>query len=85
LYSRWNQVISISVTADVEVHHSVTHYIVKNFRVGLKQDHPVLTDIAIKKLHDRWVHMNSEKETSLSGLAGNAIDHSEMASGQPEG
>jgi hypothetical protein len=71
--------LSISVTADVEVHHSVTHYIVKNFRAGLKRDHPVLPDIAIKKLNGRWVHIDSEKETCLSSVVGDAIDHSEKA------
>jgi hypothetical protein len=69
---------SIAVTADVEVHHSVTYYAVKNFRAGVKQDHAVLPDIAIKKLKGRWVHTDSEKETHLSVLVGNAIDHAEM-------
>jgi hypothetical protein len=69
--------LSISVTADVEVHHSVTHYIVKNFRTGLKHDHSVLPDITIKKLNG---HTDSEKETRLSSVVGNAIDHSEIAS-----
>jgi hypothetical protein len=69
---------SIAVTADVEVHHSVTYYAVKNFRAGVKHDHVVLPDIAIKKLKGRWVHTDSEKETHLSVLVGNAIDHAEM-------
>jgi hypothetical protein len=76
--------LSISVTADVEVHHSVTHYLVRNFRAGLKHDHPVLPDIAIKKLNGRWVHMDSEKETQLSILVGNAIDQTEKAPRQHE-
>jgi hypothetical protein len=72
--------LNIPVTADVEVHHSVTHYLVKNFRAGLKRDHRVLPDIAIKKLNGRWVHTDSEKETHLSNVVGNAIDHSQIAS-----
>jgi hypothetical protein len=76
--------LSISITADVELHHSVPHYMVKNFRTGLKHDHPVLPDIAIKKLHGRWVHVDSEKETLLSILVGKAIDHCEIASGRVE-
>jgi hypothetical protein len=69
---------SIAVTADVEVHHSLTYYTVKSFRAGVKHDHAVLPDIAIKRLRGRWVHTDSEKETRLSVLVGNAIDHAEV-------
>jgi hypothetical protein len=70
---------SIAVTADVDVHHSVTYYTVKNFRTGSNPSKQILPDITIKKLGGRWVHTDSEKATHLSSMVGDAIDHVEQA------
>jgi hypothetical protein len=75
---------SIAVTADVDVHHSVTYYIVKNFRTASTLGRQVLPDITIKKLGGRWVHIDSEKESHLSVMVGDAIDHAEVGSAKTE-
>jgi hypothetical protein len=71
---------TISVIADVEILHSETHYVIRNFRAGPNYDRSVLPDITIKKLDGRWVHIDSEKESRLSITVGNTIDNCQIAS-----
>ena len=71
--------ITIHLTANVQLQHSVPHYTVSNFHFKDNQDgSPLLNDIdimAIKKANGiSWVHCDSRKETVLSIAIGNAIE-----------
>ncbi len=55
----------IQLSADVEVHHSDLFYVVKNIRPKGRAIE-LLPEIAIKKIRSRWVHVDSEKESSLA-------------------
>ncbi len=69
--------LTIPLTADIEVHHSETYYVVKNFRIQSQKVRSVLPDVRIKKVNGLWVHCDSSKETTLSMEAGQAIDRYE--------
>ena len=69
-----NSKLIISLTADVEVHHSESHYIIKNFKAEPERKGSVLPDIIIKKKNGRWVHLDSEKESQLSIQVGKGIE-----------
>ena len=69
--------LTIPLTADVEVHHSETLYVIKNFRTQSQKERSVLPDVRIKKANGMWVHCDSDKETTLSMEVGAAIDRSE--------
>jgi hypothetical protein len=76
-----NSNLTVPLTADIEVHHSDTFYIVKNFRTKTQKERSVLPDVRIKKANGVWVHCDSGKETTLSMEVGDAIDRYEA--GQP--
>ena len=67
----------ISLMADVEVHHSATSYLIRNFKLANDPSRTVLPDIQIKKVRGKWVHCDSEKESKLSIEVGQAIDQHE--------
>jgi hypothetical protein len=65
----------LDMSADIEQHHSQTYYVVDNFRiVPRNSDGPVLPSISIRKLGDAWLHTETNKETQLSRIVGEAID-----------
>ena len=66
--------LTIPLTADIEVHHSDTFYVVKNFRTRSQKERSILPDVRIKKANGMWVHCDSGKETTLSMEVGEAID-----------
>jgi hypothetical protein len=67
--------LKIPLMAEVELHFSEPHYIVKNIRmVGGIDSISVLPDLDLKKIGGRWVHSESEKESELSIGIGKAID-----------
>ena len=74
-----SEIITIHLTATVELQHSVPHYIISNFH--FKENpcgNPLLNDmnlIAIKTdTGISWVHSDSRKETVLSSAIGKAIE-----------
>ena len=67
----------ISLTADVEVHHSATSYYIRNFQMANHPSRAILPDIQIKKVKGKWVHCDSEKESKLSTEVGKVIDEHE--------
>ena len=69
-----NSSLVIHLAADVELHHSKTYYLVKNFRTARDSSRAVLPNIEIKKLNGIWVHRDSEKESNLSMDVGAQID-----------
>ena len=66
--------LTIPLTADIEIHHSETFYVVKNFRTKSQRERSILPDMRIKKANGMWVHCDSGKETTLSMEVGQAID-----------
>jgi hypothetical protein len=69
-----NSNLTIPLNADVEIHHSETFYVVKNFRTASQKERSILPDVRIKKVNGVWVHCDSSKETTLSKEVGEAID-----------
>ena len=69
-----NTDLLVPLLADVEIHHSDTYYLIKNFRTGDNPARFILPNIKIKKVGALWVHCDSEKETMLSVEVGKAID-----------
>ena len=69
-----NSNLIIPITADIEVHHSDTYYVIKNFRTQSHQKRSILPDVSIKKVNGVWVHCDSGKETTISMEVGTAID-----------
>jgi hypothetical protein len=67
----------ISLTANVEVHHSETSYHIRDFKTFSNPSRAVLPDIQIKKVRGKWVHCDSEKESKLSIEVGKVIDEHE--------
>jgi hypothetical protein len=73
----------VPLTADVEVHHSETHYVIKNIKAGSHRRESVLPDLKIKKVNGLWVHIDSEKESHLSRQVGNSIERLENETADP--
>jgi hypothetical protein len=69
-----NGALIISIRADVEPDPIIGSYHVSNFRLCSSPNKNVLPDVHLKRLDERWVHVDSEKETYLSTQAGKAID-----------
>ncbi len=69
-----NGALVISITADVEPDPLNQVYHITNFRLRSSLNKSVLPDVHIKHWHDRWVHVDSEKETYLSIQVGVAIE-----------
>jgi len=71
--------ITIRLTANVQLQHSIPHYIVSNFHFKENPDgSPLLNDIDIMAIKTSkgisWLHSDSRKETILSMSIGNAIE-----------
>ncbi len=72
--------ISIELTGHVTQHHSVPHYIISNIRFAKHPDGPydAFPEVKIqqRQLHGEnvWVHMDTQKESELSHIIGQAID-----------
>ena len=72
--------ISIELTGNVILHNSVPHYIISNIRFANHPEGPYDAFPEIK-LQQReiygekvWVHMDTQKESELSHIVGQAID-----------
>jgi hypothetical protein len=68
-----NSDLTLSLSGDVEQHHSEMYYLIKNFRIAGCPS-PVLPDIELVKMDGNWVHRESRKETNLSETIGQVID-----------
>ena len=71
--------IAFSLTAIVELQHSVPHYLIRNFHFkNHPSGTPLLTDMYIFAIKNEkgisWVHADSRKETMLSMAIGKAIE-----------
>jgi hypothetical protein len=64
----------VSLDAEVEYIPQRNFYSVKNFRPRGSAGPSVLPEVCIRKNKDRWIHIDSEKETDLSEAIGIAID-----------
>jgi len=65
----------LDMSAEIEEHHSHTYYVVNNFRIDPPNSvGSVLRPISIRKLRDTWVHTETNNETQLSRIVGQAID-----------
>ena len=69
-----NSKLIVPLTAEVEVHHSETYYVVKNIQTATAGRRPVLPDLKVKKEKGRWVHLDSEQESDLSVQIGKSIE-----------
>lgn len=69
-----NGALIISIRADVEPDQIHDSYHVSNFRLCSSPKKNVLPDVHLKRWHERWVHVDSEKETYLSVQVGKAIE-----------
>jgi hypothetical protein len=78
-YRLENSSANLPLVADVEQHHSEAWYLITGLKVANRPGGAVLPDIKIRKLNGIWVHRDSEKETNLSVIAGDAIDQYEKA------
>jgi hypothetical protein len=76
-YQLENSPVHLPLEAEVEQHHSETWYLVKGLRVANRPGGTVLPDMQIRRMNGKWVHKDSEKETNLSVIAGDAIDRYE--------
>jgi hypothetical protein len=73
-YTADNGRLVVSLDADVEYIPQRKFYIIKNFRPRGLAGPSVLPEVCIRKNKDRWIHIDSEKETDLSEAIGIAID-----------
>jgi hypothetical protein len=73
-YMADNGRLVVSLDADVEYNLQRDFYSVKNFRPRGSAGPSVLPEVCIRKNKDRWIHIDSEKETDLSEAIGTAID-----------
>ena len=75
--------LNLKLSADVELHQSVPHYLVTNIQLAeSSRKGPLLPDISIKAIMTedglKWVHTDSETETILSMLIGKEIERTSM-------
>ena len=71
--------ITIHLTANVQLCHSIPHYVVSNFRLtNNPHGSPLLDDVNIIAIRNKkgisWVHVDSRKEMMLSMSVGKAIE-----------
>lgn len=73
--------ISIELTGNVTFQNSTPHYIISNIRLVNHPDGPydAFPEIKIQRRNLQgeqvWVHMDTQKESELSHIVGNAIDN----------
>lgn len=71
---------SIELTGDALLHHSSPYYTVSNIRFTNHSDAPrdALPEIKIQQRNIQgekvWVHLDTQKESELSRIVGQAID-----------
>ena len=73
--------LSVPLTAEVEVHRSKTHYVIKNFKAGSRPQSSILPTLVLRKKKGRWVHVDSGQESQLSTVVGESIERLENESG----
>lgn len=66
--------VFLHLSAQVELHHSIPHYIISNFRTAHQKEGSILPPLKIRKKQGKWVHMDTGKPTHLSEVVGKAID-----------
>ena len=76
-----SETIILRLTAKVQLHNSLPHYIVSDFHFkSHSENSPLLPDIDIMAIKTKddiiWVHTDSFKETILSVVVGKAIEES---------
>lgn len=75
--------LDLKLSAEVELHHSVPHYLITNIHLSNgSRNVPLVADISIKAIGTeegpKWVHTDSESETILSNLIGKEIEKTSM-------
>lgn len=75
--------LNLKLSADIELHQSIPHYLVTNIHLARSSRKvPLLPDISIKAITTddglKWVHTDSETETILSTLIGKEIEKTSM-------
>jgi len=71
--------IKLQLQSEVELHHSEPYYVIRNItNIHSEKNVPVLFDIQIKAIKGkfgktRWVHTDSEQESTLSKIIGDKI------------
>ena len=75
--------ITIPLTANVRLTHSLPHYVISNFHFkNNSSGKPLLDDINILAIKTNkgtdWVHVDSRKQTVLSEAIGKAIEQKNM-------
>ena len=72
---------SIALTGSATLHHSDPYYVVNNIRFAKHTSGPMdaLPEIKVQQRDIRgekvWVHADTQKESELSHIIGQAIDH----------
>lgn len=72
--------ISIELTGNVTLHHSTPHYTISNIRFVNRPEGPydAFPEIRLQQRQLQgelvWVHMDTQKESELSHIVGQAID-----------
>lgn len=66
--------IFLHLSAQVELQHSVPHYVISNFQTVHQKGASFLPSMKIRKKKGQWVHLDTGKPTQLSEVVGRAID-----------
>jgi hypothetical protein len=72
--------VVIHLSANVEKHHSATYYVVDNIKTVRQERGTLLPTLKIRRMNDKWVELDSGKESYLSTVVGRAIDQHESGS-----
>jgi hypothetical protein len=76
-YQLENSSVILQLIAVVELYHIQPYYLVNGISVVNRPGGAVLPDMKIRRLDGKWVHRDSDKESTLSAIAGAAIDEYE--------
>jgi hypothetical protein len=76
-YQLENSSVILQLIAVVELYHVKPYYLVNGISVLNRPGGAVLPDMKIRRLEGKWVHRDSDKESTLSAIAGAAIDEYE--------
>jgi hypothetical protein len=76
-YQLENSSVTLPLIAVVELYQVKPYYLVNGISVLNRPGGSVLPDMKIRRLEGKWVHRDSDKESTLSAIAGAAIDEYE--------
>lgn len=65
--------LHVHLCADIEMIDSDA-CVVRNIRRDQTEESPLLPELKLKRSGDIWVHMDSEKESNISRIIGEAVD-----------